>query len=137
MLRALISIIVVITGIAWSFPSGAEPRGGEEVFFKNGAGDEFYYEPDTIKAKEGQYGATVEIRGVSASPEAPVREFNRTIEIKCTGRLYRIVESQVTRNDGTTFTEHPSLEWTAAVAETSAYRPLVNEVCKRVKQLKR
>jgi len=134
MVKTRVGIIVIIIGIAWSVSLGAQPREGEKIFFKNDAGDGFYYEPDSIKTEEGTSFVTVRVREVSTNPDSPMREFNEVIEINCAKDLYRKVESQVTRNDGTTFSQQPSLGWSpTAVFQGSAYRPLVEEACKKIK----
>ena len=126
-------VVAILVTLAWYVSSYSEAGGGEEVFFKNDAGDEFYYEPNSITQKQGSPVVTVQARGASSRPDAPLKGFNQTIEINCTQRLYRKVESQITRSDGTVYSEQPSPVWISATAETSAYRLLVDAVCRKAR----
>lgn len=132
-MKTWIGIVLILIAVAWCVSSRGQAKEGEEIFFRNDAGDEFYYEPNSIAQKQGSPVVTVRARGVSSNADAPLRGFNQTIEINCTQRLYRKVESQITRSDGTTYSEQPSPVWTSATAETSAYRPLVEAVCKKAR----
>lgn len=132
-MKTWMGIVVILITLACPVSSRAQAGEGEEIFFRNGTGDEFYYEPNSITQKQGSPVVTVRARGVSSNADAPLRGFNQTIEINCTQRLYRKVESQITRNDGTIYSEQPSPVWTSATAQTSAYRPLVEAVCKKAR----
>lgn len=133
-MRTLGSILIIVASMTWAVFSGAECRDGYELFYRNGVGDEFCYEPESVVVRDERSSIIiVRVNGTSANPDTPMREFNRVMEINCRQRTYRNIESEIVGNDGKRLISRQASAWTPATAEDSPYRLLAVAVCKRAK----
>jgi hypothetical protein len=127
-------VICFVTGVvgvillSWAVHAQYE---GWEHFYTNLAGDRFYYDPNSV-VSVSKTVSTVRIKGSSARENTTIKTFEQLLEIDCNKRMYRKLESQITRHDGSVYTEAKSNEWSQVLPDSSM-ESLLDKACPKTR----
>jgi hypothetical protein len=132
----LIPFVLFVPVLLLAVPLCGQDQGWIQ-FFANSNGDRFYYEEQSLSftSSSGSSSgsvtlAQVRFRAVNAREESPIREYVQRIEIDCSKRVYRKLESEIVSKNGSSRVERVSPEWSDIPAE-SAQEHLIDLVCKK------
>ncbi len=103
----LLSWLLMSCSPAWCAGS---PEGWE-LFYRNPAGDSFYYDPSAISRKGAVI--TVQSRALPAEQGGAIRETEQTVEINCSKRISRRLTSSFVRSDGSIHRDARATEWSS------------------------
>jgi hypothetical protein len=121
-------LILVFIGLNIMLPSIRAEDNRWEHFFTNSTGDRFYYDASSI-SKLPHSIVRVRVKGLSARQNVIVKEFEQVIEVNCENMIYRKLEAQTVRADGTVLADTEAPIWNSI--ESGSYTESLSEkVCK-------